>query len=272
MEISPKLAKRVKSCQETRIHGLQKDIKACENIMKTVNEEITHLKTQHNTDVKTIIKEFKEDLETKMNTLEKKVDIVIENKKVESVSYAKAVSTHEENQSTKTFEENSTAKEEEEKLIQSTACNLIFHGLEESFHYTEASTKLYDGEFLNYKILRNQLGLENVRIAECERIGKFTKEKENENKFRPVKVRFENVGDKNEVLKSLTKIKGTRHVYRVTEDLTRNERNKIKEWCKKADEMNAKIEDKKHKWKVRGSPRTKLYLKKITNKDGKTME
>ena len=67
------------------------------------------------------------------------------------------------------------------------------------------------------------------------------------------------------VLKRLHKIRPSEHI-RVTEDLSRTEWELIKTWWKKADEKNSSNKDKYTKWKVRGSPRSGLYLKKFVNK------
>ena len=56
------------------------------------------------------------------------------------------------------------------------------------------------------------------------------------------------------------------YIKRVTDDFSKRERKTIKEWHKRAKERTAKEEDKSFVYKVRGSPRTKLYLKKISNK------
>ena len=53
----------------------------------------------------------------------------------------------------------------------------------------------------------------------------------------------------------------------ITEDLTLFERSVVKEWKKKTDERNEKeLSDSNIVWKVRGSPKSGLYLKKISKK------
>ena len=76
-----------------------------------------------------------------------------------------------------------------------------------------------------------------------------------------MKVTFQNEDDKEKVLKTICK-KGCLK-YRVTEDLSRNERDLIKEWCCKARDRNSRINYQSFRWKVRGSPRTGLYMKKV---------
>ena len=49
----------------------------------------------------------------------------------------------------------------------------------------------------------------------------------------------------------------------ITEDFTWEERSIMKEWFRKANEKNEKEDNEDIKWCVRGSPRTKLYLKRL---------
>ena len=49
----------------------------------------------------------------------------------------------------------------------------------------------------------------------------------------------------------------------IMEDLTWEERSILKEWFQKANEKNEQEVNKKIKWRVRKSPRTKLYLKRL---------
>jgi len=256
--ITPDLLERVNSCKTSTVSGFRKEIKACENIMKAQDVEITQLKSK---DVNTMISEIKDSFETRMATIEKKMEDIIEKKEENrSQSYAAVASR----QIEKNIENVLRREKQEERQIQSTACNLILHGVDESTEDSEESTKIYDEEYLNEKVLPKKLSLRNIKIEETQRIGKFSKEKEDEKRYRPIKVRFANEEDKNTVLRAITK--GERLPFRVTEDLTKSERKTIKEWCMKAQEMNTSLKDANFKFKVRGSPRKKLYLKKIVNR------
>ena len=96
--------------------------------------------------------------------------------------------------------------------------------------------------------------------------GLVSSQKKERRTNRPIKVRFQNENDKIKVLKRLHKL----HLFRIriTEDLSKHERELVKTWWKKAEEKNQQNKDKGVQWKVRGSPRTGLYLKKIVNKTG----
>ena len=57
------------------------------------------------------------------------------------------------------------------------------------------------------------------------------------------------------------------HMYKIsiTEDYTKNERMKIKEEYMKAKKLNEEAKgNENYVWRVRGCPRTSLYLKKIS--------
>jgi len=223
--------------------------------MKRQDEEINHLKAQ---DVNVMVNEMKATIDTRITTLEKKIESIIEKKEEERppMSYAKITSKHIE----KNIGDAIRKEKQEEQLIRSTARNLIFHGIDESTDETEEETKIEDEEFIHDKIIGQRLHLRNIKITETQRIGKFTKEREDKARYRPIKVTFTNEEDKNTVLQAITKEKG--FPYRVTEDLTKNERQIIKEWCKEAEKMNAKIKGDNTKWKVRGSPRKKTIFQK----------
>ena len=83
--------------------------------------------------------------------------------------------------------------------------------------------------------------------------------------MRPIKVAFKDSHIKYRFMKKLTDLKQhDKYVKSITDDLTKMERDQqIKEWKKRADEMNKAKSNEDFNWRVRGSPRDKLYLKKI---------
>ena len=50
---------------------------------------------------------------------------------------------------------------------------------------------------------------------------------------------------------------------KITEDLTKQERILVREWQDKASKKNETEQNKSYKWRVRGIPRNRLYLKKV---------
>ena len=103
-----------------------------------------------------------------------------------------------------------------------------------------------------------------VNIISAERIGARTDEMFKTKRWRPLKVTLKNEEEKNQIMSSVHKL--GRWDFRVTDDFSKKERETIKEWHRKAKEKTSAEEDKNYVWKVRGSPRTRLYLKKICNK------
>lgn len=55
--------------------------------------------------------------------------------------------------------------------------------------------------------------------------------------------------------------------FRISEDFSKKERDTIKEWHKEAKEKTATEKEECCVWKVRGSPRKRLYFKKICAKN-----
>lgn len=199
-----------------------------------------------------------------MEELERKVEKMYQNKTEEKqLSYANVTSKQLETNTANIFQKVIKQEKAEEQWIQSTAKNLIFHGVEETLEETEEEQKAGDEKFLSNKVLRAQMRLPDIKIVTTERIGVLTQEREANRRYRPLKVIFKREEDKMMVIKSLNKLSGP---YRVTEDLSKMERNIIKEWNEDANKRNLQIKDEDFEWKVRGSPRSKLYLKKILKK------
>ena len=79
-------------------------------------------------------------------------------------------------------------------------------------------------------------------------------------KWRPIKVILQSVSEKDRIMKSLYKLKQFDHVgLSITDDFTINEKKKIKEMHKKANNMNLGPNGD-FVWCVSGSPRTNLRL------------
>ena len=83
--------------------------------------------------------------------------------------------------------------------------------------------------------------------------------------MRPIKVVFKDTHYKYRFMKQLRELKQHQKYDNVsiTDDLTKLEREQVKEWRKKANEINQAMSEKDHVLKVRGSPRDKLYFKKV---------
>ena len=82
---------------------------------------------------------------------------------------------------------------------------------------------------------------------------------------RPIKVVFKDGHEKYKFMRKLTELKNYQKYSKIsiTDDMTKMERELVKEWKKKADERNQTESNYDCEWRVRGSPREGLYLKKI---------
>ena len=91
----------------------------------------------------------------------------------------------------------------------------------------------------------------NLKIKKTQRIGLFTKERQEKNNYRPIKITMLNEGMKTQMLQNLKKLSGITNI-KVTKDLTRKERNKMKEWQENVKTKNTEEQNENFKWHVRG--------------------
>ena len=198
-------------------------------------------------------------LERKIEKLVNKEDVTKESKQVSYADIAKAETKMQE----MTMKAFIKSEREEERWMNSTKCNLMLHNLgENKYEETKEEQRKGDIDYVE-EVIRNRMGLK-VKILTAERIGVRNNETMFKTKrWRPCKVTLVNEEQKNQIMASVHKL--GKLDFRVTDDFSKKEREIIKEWHRKAREKTMKEEDKSCVWKVRGSPRTKLYLKKISN-------
>lgn len=234
----------------------------------THNEEITNISAEQIPKKEKSKENIERSIEDRLDKIEKKIeDLVTQSTKQEESdkpkqSYAVAAKNHKEEQS-KESKRIMTRENEEERWIQSTKCNIILHGLIETTQQPKEEALAEDEEFFRKDVLQ-QIGVD-IKVASFERIGVLTEENERKEKYRPLRIRLETENEKIKILKSLHKFWNP--FISITEDLTRRERELIKEWRRKADAKNANLKDELYQWRVRGSPRGRLYLKKVFAKD-----
>ena len=137
-------------------------------------------------------------------------------------------------------------------------CNLIIHGVKETMIKTKEEIDHDDKDYVECRMKDMEI---KVNILKIERLGQFTREKEVKQQYRPLKINLENEEMKMQVLQNLTKLKGLN--IKITEDLTREERRTMEKWRKYADQKNEEEGNETFKWRVRGSPRSRVYLKKV---------
>ena len=148
---------------------------------------------------------------------------------------------------------------EEENQRRLRQNNILIHGMKENESGTD------DEEFVN--ALLKEICVGAVKPKFMVRIGK-----KEDNRPRPLKVTFHNENDKIKVLDNLKQLKGKSDFDRISvkNDFTISERNLIKDYVQRANEKNQnEPADSEYVWRVRGSPKNRLFLKKV-KKENKT--
>ena len=257
-----------------------KEIKACENIIKVKSENEKRLKSvvkelesrceRNNEQKKVISNEIKSQFSVLERKLMEKVKSAVNNESVQNGSTAKTKKTFAEVAKTNQQQPNlaniknllrseKIEDQLEEQRKRSKQSNIIIHGVPES------DDKDRDTDFLDQ--LLDDTGNDNVdneQELNVSRIGQTS------NSNRPIKVVFTDIHEKRVFMQSLTKLKENEKYAKIsiTEDFTRTERELIKHWKNNADQKNRLEKNQNYVWRVRGSPRDSrgLYLKKIFTK------
>ena len=251
---------------QSRTHS-RKEIEACESIIKLKNENEKKLSNVVK-ELQTRCQEYIKDkncvtnlIETQFSALETKLTT-----KIEETMNTKFHGTNQKSNQKRSFAEITKTNNQlnipnikkllrsekvedimEEQRKQLKDANIIIHGVKVSENDSE---KDYVNELLQDVNIMMQ-------PAYVSRIGKSQG-------ARPIKVIFTDAHEKYKFVKRLTELKKHQKYSKIsiTDDMTKMERDLIKEWKKKADERN-QTESHDYVWRVRGSPRDGLYLKKI---------
>ncbi|MEO0684650.1 MAG: hypothetical protein AAFY76_06270 [Cyanobacteria bacterium J06649_11] len=145
------------------------------------------------------------------------------------------------------------------KETKETSRNIIIHGVEELMDMDPKELKYEDRKYVE-NVIMEPMGIRS-RPTQIQRIGIFTQDRASKERYRPLKVSLESVEVKSQFLRNLTRLKG--QFIKITEDFTKQERISVREWQDKASKKNETEQNKTYKWRVRGSPRSGLYLKKV---------
>ena len=141
----------------------------------------------------------------------------------------------------------------------SRARNIIIHGVKEVADANKSEAKKFDEDFV--RNMQKTMAIEELKIVTINRIGV-----KNPDRTRPLLITMSNEEDKDILLRNLTKLKD-QVVYKgvsVTEDYTVAERKLLTEWRDKAKEKNTEEGDtSKYIWRVRGTPKNGLSLKRF---------
>ena len=140
------------------------------------------------------------------------------------------------------------------------ACNFIVHGNIES-NGEMPERKQHDKDFIDAFLRDIGIGASYKSIS---RLG--TRDESSEQVKRPMKIVMQSEEDKDLVMSRLINLKG-KETYKgisITDDHSIADRNIIKEWAEKAKTANAnESADSLYEWKIRGSPKNGMRLKKF---------
>ena len=258
-------AERIKSPTHSR-----REVEACESIIKSKNENEKKLSSLVK-DLQTRCQEYTKD-KNRIETLIQNQFFALETKLVTQIEEKMNTATHYETKrrtnSKKSYADAANNEErlnihnmkqlirrekieeqiEDQRKI-SKDDNIIVHGVKENENTD-------DHHFVNQ--LLNDLNV-NTQPNYVGRIGNES------NRTRPIKVVFKDSHVKYRFMKRLKELKQHDKYSNmsITDDMTRMERDLVKEWKKKANERNQRERNKDYVWRVRGSSREGLYLKKI---------
>ena len=141
----------------------------------------------------------------------------------------------------------------------SRARNIIVHGVEEEVDANKTPFKKKEEEFT--KKLLETMGINDLVFKSVHRIGKPHPEKK-----RPIMLMMNSEADKQRIMENLPKLKDKADFkgISITEDYTLVERQMLTEWREKAKTKNNEEEpNSKYVWRVRGTPKNGLMLKKL---------
>jgi len=137
----------------------------------------------------------------------------------------------------------------EETAQKNRSKNLIIHGRHET-------TPNDDKKFME----EISVEVDSNMPSKIERVGQLK-----EGKTRPIRMEFKNTEDKEKFYGNLGKLKG-KICYQgihITDDFTYNERMLIRDFSEQAKSKNLKENNSDYVWRVRGSPKNGLFLKRF---------
>ena len=251
------------------LEKLEREVKACENLLK--NSEDTKMKLKENInnlqfEIQRLTEENARYLETheQKSKIEEKVSQLISQLKSFStqnpscengtLTYAEATKKQPpENYSieAKNYELYSQKHDERKREL-----NIIIHGAKEQRH-PNTDRSWYNDQAL-VKNICFQIEEKSWEFKQVYRIGKYSGEKP-----RPIKVIFQTIKEKSFIMENLSKLKGVTEFIGIgiTHDYTKVERALLQEWKMKAERKSEQHD--KSIWKVRGNPKEGLYLKRF---------
>lgn len=268
------------------VHRLKNEIRCCENIISAQNETLSKFRDEKK-------KEKDENIESKLGNIIENVKNMLEEcaTKIEKTTTDTIKREIKENNELldKKFATNASKiklssaeivkknnvndfrliiKEEKENQMRedldrkSRSNNIIIHGAIECDKWSDDEVERVNERWTSG--LMNSVKLD-IKPKSMSRIGKRSPEKN-----RPIKIAFKKEEDKLLVLQNLYRLKDDQFFsgVSITEDMTKQERDMVRRIKTEADQKNHKNEEEGNEtntvWRVRGSPRTGLYLKRVS--------
>jgi len=272
------IPKQIVEIAQPEIAKLKEDIKRCENIIQARREVEKELENKSNK-LKNELAELKiklrkdpglhtieyleEKFEKKLDKMAKNITEDFANKievlKTSAVetkkSYAKVTAANNQESLREVIKAARADQLMEDQQKKLRLKNIIIHGVVEN----ERGENKTDTDFV--RTLINDLKVK-VEIKYITRLGNTKSDK-----IRPIKVVFTKEEEKDSVIGSLPSLKGYEEYKKISvmEDFTFEERRLIKSWADKAFDKNSKEpEGSTIVWRVRGSPKNMLFLKKFS--------
>ena len=156
----------------------------------------------------------------------------------------------------KIFNETKSEELVQQKEREARAQNIIIHGLPE-----EPDTP--EGEEADIRTIKEIL--DAIEVApDFESFIRL--EKRNESKSRPIKLKMSTLNEKKSVMSNLSKLKQAPENFRkisVTDDYTEKEREEIRKMVNEAKNKTESQGDGKYIFKVRGSPKNGLVIRRF---------
>ena len=256
----------MKIMSQRKYKSIDKEMEEKDVIIKQLEHELnmkTNARNIIRNDLESFLTEKIKDIETKTRELIKEELSTTTKTITEASKQTYAQITHDNQKRINTISQNQILDNEREKSdIESRKCNIIMHKVKEDKDETEEEQRREDEKEVKELLLNvfdtNEEHINKIKITH-ERIGKKG------DKCRPLKVTFFDEKQKIRLMNNLYRLKNI-HAYNIsiTEDYTKNERMKIKEQYMKAKKLNEEANgSENYVWRVRGCPRTSLYLKRI---------
>ena len=250
-----------------RINRLKLISAEIENQIQTLHESIRSM-GKENEEVMTKIGEIKSDMSTNINTMQSQVTEIktsVNEKVDEKIKEVDGNIQRKWTDVVKSIQETgpATAKQlkkamnelqDYEKEMEMRSKGIVVYRAEELERDPEEEEDAHKADEDLIQALTTHLECEDCIVTYVDRLGKFNKERIQEKKFRPIKVKFQSKEMRDKVLKSLNKLRGAPNRLKqlsIRQDLSQDQREELNEKLKEAYEMTQRTDSL---YRVKGNP------------------